>query len=171
MKKVVCLHNVYFEGRYIKAGIAASIPDDVADNWVKRGLAKPVAEETPVNPPAVPPEEKPAVPPVENPDEKSDLPPEGTPEGTGVVKLEDEETTEVTPDEKADLKYDFTTPIPATVPEENAVVKQDFTTEQSNSVIKENLTTENDKVEESPVVDDDAPKRGRPPKKKNGEKG
>lgn len=153
MKKVVCLHNVYFEGRYIKAGIAASIPDDVADNWVKRGLAKPVAEETPVNPPAVPPEEKPAVPPVENPDEKSDLPPE------------------VTPDEKADLKYDFTTPIPATVPEENAVVKQDFTTEQSNSVIKENLTTENDKVEESPVVDDDAPKRGRPPKKKNGEKG
>lgn len=167
MKKVVCLHNVYFEGRYIKAGIAASIPDDVSDNWVKRGLAKPVAEGTPVNPPAVPPEEKPAVPPVENPDEKSDLPPEGT----GVVKLEDEETTEVTPDEKADLKYDFTTPIPATVPEENAVVKQDFTTEQSNSVIKENLTIENDKVEESPVVDDDAPKRGRPPKKKNGEKG
>ena len=159
MKKVVCLHNVYFEGRYIKAGIAASIPDDVADNWVKRGLAKPGAEETPVNPPAVPP--------VENPDENSDLPPEGT----GVVKLEDEETTEVTPDEKADLKYDFTTPIPATVPEENAVVKQDFTTEQSNSVIKENLTTENDKVEETPVVDDDAPKRGRPPKKKNGEKG
>lgn len=152
MKKVVCLHNVYFEGRYIKAGIAASIPDDVADNWVKRGLAKPVAEETPVNPPAVPPEEKPAVPPVENPDEKSDLPPEVTPEGTGVVKLEDEETSEVTPDEKADLKYDFTT-------------------EQSNSVIKENLTTENDKFEESPVVDDDAPKRGRPPKKKNGEKG
>lgn len=159
MKKVVCLHNVYFEGRYIKAGIAASIPDDAADNWVKRGLAKPVAEETPVNPPAVPP--------VENPDENSDLPPEGS----GVVKLEDEETTEVTPDEKADLKYDFTTPIPATVPEENAVVKQDFTTEQSNSVIKENLTTENDKVEETPVVDDDAPKRGRPPKKKNGEKG
>ena len=163
MKKVVCLHNVYFEGRYIKAGIAASIPDDVARNWVDRGLAKFVSEETPVNPPAVPP--------VENSDENSDLPPEVTPEGTGVVKLEDEETPEVTPDEKADLKYDFTTPIPATVPEENAVVKQDFTTEQSNSVIKENLTTENEKVEETPVVDDDAPKRGRPPKKKNGEKG
>ena len=142
MKKVVCLHNVYFEGRYIKAGIAASIPDDVARNWVKRGLAKPVAEETPVNPPAVPP--------VENTDEKGDLPPAGTP-------VEN-------PDEKNDFP-------PAGTTEENAVVKQDFTTEQSNSVIKENLTTENEKVEETPVVDDDAPKRGRPPKKKNGEKG
>lgn len=59
MKKIVCLHNVYFEGRFLSAGTDAALPDDVACNWVERGLAKFVGEETPVNPPAVPPVEKP----------------------------------------------------------------------------------------------------------------
>lgn len=158
MKKVVCLHNVYFEGRYIKAGIAASIPDDVASNWVKRGLAKPFAEETPVNPPAVPPSQ----------DNKEDAATrEGAEDivrGSNAVMLESLTSSDISQDVPPDVPSEVK-------PEENAVVKQDFTTEQSNSVIKENLTTENEKVEEPPVVDDDAPKRGRPPKKKNGEKG
>ena len=104
MKKVVCLHNVYHEGRYISAGGDVAIPDEVACNWVKRGLAKFIGEETPVNPPAVPPEEKPEV-----------------------------------------------------KPEENAVVKNDFTTEKTA-------------IEETPVADEERPKRGRPPKKKHGGK-
>lgn len=66
MKKVVCLHNVYHEGRFITAGTDVGLPDDVARNWVERGLAKFVGEETPVNPPAVPPVEKPEVKPEEN---------------------------------------------------------------------------------------------------------
>lgn len=141
MKKVVCLQNVYFEGRFISAGISVDLPDDVACNWVKRGLSKFVGEETPVNPPAVPP--------VEKPDENSDLPPEVTPEGKGVVKFENDETP-VSPNENS-------TTTPATATEENAVVKQDF-------------TTENEKVEETPVADDDRPKRGRPPKKNGGKR-
>lgn len=55
MKKVVCLHNVYHDGRFITAGTDVGLPDDVARNWVERGLAKFVGEETPVNPPAIPP--------------------------------------------------------------------------------------------------------------------
>ena len=50
MKKVVCLQNIYFEGRYISAGVEVGLPDEVASNWVKRGLAKFVSEETPVSP-------------------------------------------------------------------------------------------------------------------------
>lgn len=65
MKKVVCLHNVYHDGRFITAGTDVGLPDDVARNWVERGLAKFVGEETPVNPPAVPPVEKPEVKPEE----------------------------------------------------------------------------------------------------------
>lgn len=61
MKKVVCLQNVYFEGRFLSAGVNVDLPDDVASNWVKRGLAKFVSGETLVNPPAVPPVEKPEV--------------------------------------------------------------------------------------------------------------
>lgn len=67
MKKIVCLHNVYHEGRFISVGTDVGLPDDVASNWVERGLAKFVSEETPVNPPAVPPVEKPEV----KPEEKS----------------------------------------------------------------------------------------------------
>lgn len=143
MKKVVCLQNVYYEGRYLNAGVDVGLPDDVARNWVKRGLAKPVGEETPVNPPAVPPVEKPV--------ETSAVPPELTPEGNGVVEFENDETPEVKPDEiaetpvspneeKGGLRYDFTTPIPATA------------------------------TEDTPVLEDDTPKRGRPPKKKHGGK-
>lgn len=66
MKKVVCLHNVYHDGRFITAGTDVGLPDDVARNWVERGLAKFVGEETPVNPPSVPPVEKPEVKPEEN---------------------------------------------------------------------------------------------------------
>lgn len=62
MKKVVCLHNVYHDGRFITVGTDVGLPDDVARNWVERGLAKFVGEETPVNPPAVPPVEKPVSP-------------------------------------------------------------------------------------------------------------
>lgn len=143
MKKVVCLQNVYYEGRYLNAGVDVGLPDDVARNWVKRGLAKFVGDETPVNPPAVPPVEKPV--------ETSAVPPELTPEGNGVVEFENDETPEVKPDEiaetpvspneeKGGLRYDFTTPIPATA------------------------------TEDTPVLEDDTPKRGRPPKKKNGGK-
>lgn len=147
MKKVVCLHNVYHDGRFITAGTDVGLPDDVARNWVERGLAKFVGGETPVNPPAVPPIEKPEV----QPAEKADVPLEITPEGKGVVKFENDETpvspneekaeTPVSPNEEnGDLKYDFTTPLPATAPEE------------------------------TPVADVDTPKRGRPPKKKHGGK-
>lgn len=129
MKKVVCLHNVYYEGRYISAGVALGIPDEVACNWVKRGLAKFVGGETPVNPPAAKPIVKVDVPPFENP--------------------------EVKPEEKAVVKYDFTTEIPKA---------------EENAVIKENLTTEKTAIEETPVAVDDTPKRGRPPKKKHGGK-
>lgn len=143
MKKVVCLQNVYYEGRYLNAGVDVGLPDEVACNWVKRGLAKFVGDETPVNPPAVPPVEKPV--------ETSAVPPELTPEGNGVVEFENDETPEVKPDEiaetpvspneeKGGLRYDFTTPIPATA------------------------------TEDTPVLEDDTPKRGRPPKKKNGGK-
>lgn len=48
MKKVVCLHNVYHEGRYLSAGVDVALPDEVACNWVKRGIAKFVGGETPV---------------------------------------------------------------------------------------------------------------------------
>lgn len=82
MKKIVCLQNVYFEGRFLSAGTDTALPDDVARNWVERGLAKFVGEETPVNPPAVPPVVKPA------------------------------EKPEVKPEEKAVVKYDFATEIP-----------------------------------------------------------
>lgn len=155
MKKVVCLQNVYFEERYLNAGVDVGLPDDVARNWVKRGLAKPVDDETPVNPPAVPPVEKPvetsAVPPEIKTAENDELPPELTPEGKGVVEFEDDETPEVKPDEIAEtpvspneenggLRYDFTTPIPAT------------------------------DTEDTPVLEDDTPKRGRPPKKNHGGK-
>lgn len=124
MKKVVCLQNIYFEGRYISAGVEVGLPDDVACNWVKCGLSKFVGEETPVNPPAVQPMEK--------PDENSDLPPEVTPEGKGVVKFENDETP-VSPNENS-------TTTPATDPAE------------------------------TPVADDDRPKRGRPPKKNGGKR-
>lgn len=73
MKKVVCLHNVYFEGRYLNAGVDVGLPDEVACNWVKRGLAKFVGDETPVNPPAVKPIEKPEVQPEENAPVKYDF--------------------------------------------------------------------------------------------------
>lgn len=136
MKKVVCLHNVYFEGRYLNAGVDVGLPDEVACNWVKRGLAKFVDGETPVNPPAVPPIEKPEV----QPAEKADVPLEITPEGKGVVKFENDETPVSPNEENENLRYDFTTPIPATAPEE------------------------------TPVADVDTPKRGRPPKKKHGGK-
>lgn len=129
MKKVVCLQNVYYEGRYLNAGVDVGLPDDVARNWVKRGLAKPVGEETPVNPPAVPPVEKPV--------ETSAVPPELTPE----VKPDEIAETPVSPnEEKGGLRYDFTTPIPATA------------------------------TEDTPVADVDTPKRGRPPKKNHGGK-
>lgn len=136
MKKVVCLHNVYFEGRYLNAGVDVGLPDEVACNWVKRGLAKFVGDETPVNPPAVKPIEKPEV----QPEEKADVPLEITPEGKGVVKFENDETPVSPNEENENLRYDFTTPIPATAPEE------------------------------TPVADVDTPKRGRPPKKKHGGK-
>lgn len=73
MKKVVCLQNVYFERRLLTAGVAVDLPDDVACNCVKRGLAKFVGEETPVNPPAVPPVEKPKVKPEEKAPVKYDF--------------------------------------------------------------------------------------------------
>lgn len=95
MKKVVCLQNVYFEGRYISAGVEVGLPDEVASNWVERGLAKFVGEETPVNPPALntePPVVNAEVPPVDKPEANADLPPEVTPEGKGVVKFENDET-------------------------------------------------------------------------------
>jgi hypothetical protein len=136
MKKVVCLHNVYHEGRYLNAGVDVGLPDEVACNWVKRGLAKFVGGETPVNPPAVPPIEKPEV----QPAEKADVPLEITPEGKGVVKFENDETPVSPNEENENLRYDFTTPIPAPAPEE------------------------------TPVADVDTPKRGRPPKKKHGGK-
>lgn len=144
MKKVVCLHNVYYDGRFITAGTDVGLPDDVARNWVERGLAKFVSEETPVNPPAVPPSQ----------DNKEDA---ATREGAedfvrGSNAVTQESLT------SSDISQDVPPDVPSEVkPEEN-------------SVIKENLTTENDKVEETPVVDDDAPKRGRPPKKKHGGK-
>lgn len=121
MKKIVCLHNVYHEGRFLSAGTDVGLPDDVASNWVERGLAKFVSEETPVNPPAVPPVKKP----------------------------------EVKTEEKAPVKYDFTTEIPKA---------------EENAVIKENLTTEKMAIEETPAAVDDTPKRGRPPKKNHGGK-
>lgn len=124
MKKVVCLHNVYHEGRYLNAGVDVGLPDDVARNWVERGLAKFVGEETPVNPPSVPPVEKPEV----KPEEKA------------VVKFVKDETPVSPNEENENLRYDFTTPIPAPAPEE------------------------------TPVADVDTPKRGRPPKKKHGGK-
>ena len=132
MKKVVCLQNVYYEGRYLNAGVDVGLPDDVARNWVKRGLAKPVGEETPVNPPAVPPVEKPV--------ETSAVPPELTPEGNGVVEFENDETPVSPNEEKGGLRYDFTTPIPATA------------------------------TEDTPVLEDDTPKRRKKKKKKNGGK-
>ena len=147
MKKIVCLHNVYHEGRFITAGTDVGLPDDVARNWVERGLAKFVGEETPVNPPAVPPVEKPEVKPEENAVVKQDF------------------TTEQS---NSVINENLTTEIPK--PEENSVVKQDFTTEQSNSGIKENLTTEKMAIEETPAAVDDTPKRGRPPKKNHGGK-
>lgn len=73
MKKVVCLHNVYHDGRFITAGTDVGLPDDVARNWVERGLAKFVGEETPVKPPAVPPVEKPEVKPEEKAPVKYDF--------------------------------------------------------------------------------------------------
>ncbi|MBQ3840547.1 MAG: hypothetical protein II819_11540 [Fibrobacter sp.] len=73
MKKIVCLHNVYHEGRFLSAGTDVGLPDDVASNWVERGLAKFVSEETPVNPPAVPPVEKPEVKPEEKAPVKYDF--------------------------------------------------------------------------------------------------
>ena len=135
MKKVVCLQNIYFEGRYISAGVEVGLPDEVASNWVKRGIAKFVGEETPVNPPALntePPVVNAEVPPVENPEANADLPPEVTPEGTGVVKFENDETP-VSPNENS------------------------------------TTTTATDPAE-TPVADDDRPKRGRPPKKHGGKR-
>jgi len=167
MKKIVCLQNVYFEGRFLSAGTDAALPDDVACNWVERGLAKFVGEETPVNPPAQDNKADAATSDgAENllhagngalselptsADISQDVPPELTPEGNGVVEFENDETPEVKPDEIAEtpvspneekgvLRYDFTTPIPATA------------------------------TEDTPVLEDDTPKRGRPPKKKNGGK-
>lgn len=151
MKKVVCLQNVYFEGRYLNAGVDVGLPDEVASNWVKRGIAKFVGGETPVNPPALKPLEKPDSPGVVKPAEKVEVPPEITPEGKGVVKFENDETpvspneekaeTPVSPnEEKGDLRYDFATPIPSPA------------------------------TDEKPVADVDTPKRGRPPKKKHGGK-
>lgn len=107
MKKVVCLHNVYHEGRFITAGTDVGLPDDVARNWVERGLAKFVGEETPVNPPAVPPVEKPEVKPEENAVVKQDF------------------TTEQS---NSVINENLTTEIPK--PEENAVIKDNLTTEK-----------------------------------------
>lgn len=95
MKKVVCLQNIYFEGRYISAGVEVGLPDEVASNWVKRGLAKFVGEETPVNPPALntePPVVNAEVPPVEKPEVK--------PEEKAVVEFVKDETP-VSPNENA----------------------------------------------------------------------
>ena len=103
MKKIVCLQNVYFEGRFISAGEEVGLPDEVASNWVNRGLAKFVSEKTPVNPPALntePPVVNAEVPPVDKPEANADLPPEVTPEGKGVVKFENDETP-VSPNENA----------------------------------------------------------------------
>lgn len=111
MKKVVCLHNVYHEGRYISAGVALSLLDEVACNLVKRGLAKFVGGEMPVNSLAAKPI-----------------------------------NVDVPPKEKPEVK-----------PEEKEVVKNDFTTEKTA-------------IEETPVADEERPKRGRPPKKKHGGK-
>ena len=144
MKKVVCLQNVYFEGRFISAGISVDLPDDVACNWVKRGLSKFVGEETPVNPPAVPPAQ----------DNKEDAATrEGAEDfarGSNTVTLESSTSSDISQDVPPDVPSEVK-------PEENSVVKQDF-------------TTENEKVEETPVADDDRPKRGRPPKKNGGKR-
>lgn len=107
MKKIVCLHNVYHEGRFLSAGTDVGLPDDVARNWVERGLAKFVGEETPVNPPAVPPVEKPEVKPEENAVVKQDF------------------TTEQS---NSVINENLTTEIPK--PEENAVIKENLTTEK-----------------------------------------
>jgi len=128
MKKIVCLQNVYFEGRFLSAGTDAALPDDVACNWVERGLAKFVGEETPVNPPAQ--------------DNKADAATSGGAENlqhAGNVAL-----SELPP--SADISQDVPPDVtPVETPEEKA-------------------------VEKTPVMDDDVPKRGRPPKKKNGGK-
>lgn len=121
MKKVVCLHNVYFEGRYLNAGVDVGLPDEVACNWVKRGLAKFVGDETPVNPPAVKPIEKPEV----QPEEKADVPLEITPEGKAVVKFENDETPVSPNEEKGGLRYDFATPITDKAPDEKPVEDDD----------------------------------------------
>ena len=157
MKKIVCLRNVYHEGRFLSAGTDVGLPDDVARNWVERGLAKFVGEETPVNPPAVPPSQ----------DNKEDA---ATREGAEDPARGSNAVTQESPT-SSDISQDVPPDVPSEVkPEENSVVKQDFTTEQSNSVIKENLTTEKMAIEETPAAVDDTPKRGRPPKKNHGGK-
>lgn len=95
MKKVVCLHNVYHDGRFITAGTDVGLPDDVARNWVERGLAKFVGEETPVNPPAVPPVEKPEVKPEEKAVVKYDFTTE-IPKAEENAVIKDNLTTEKT---------------------------------------------------------------------------
>lgn len=157
MKKIVCLHKVYHEGRFLYAGTDVGLPDDIARNLVERGLAKFVCEETPVNPPAIPPAQ----------DNKEDA---ATREGAeDFVRVSNAETLELPT--SSDISQDVPPDVPSEVkPEENSVVKQDFTTEQSNSVIKENLTTEKMAIEETPAAVDDTPKRGRPPKKNHGGK-
>lgn len=128
MKKIVCLHNVYFEGRFLSAGTDAALPDDVACNWVERGLAKFVGEETLVNPPAQ--------------DNKADA---STSDGEDNLRTDGNGALQELPP-SADISQDVPPDVPSEVkPEEKA-------------------------VELPPVIDDDVPKRGRPPKKKNGGK-
>lgn len=161
MKKIVCLRNVYHEGRFLSAGTDVGLPDDVARNWVERGLAKFVGEETPVNPPAVPPSQ----------DNKEDAATregaEDPARGSNAVTLESPTSSDISQDVPPDVPSEVK-------PEENSVVKQDFTTEipkaEENAVIKENLTTEKMAIEETPAAVDDTPKRGRPPKKNHGGK-
>ena len=95
MKKIVCLQNVYHDGRFITAGTDVGLPDDVARNWVERGLAKFVGEETPVNPPAVPPVEKPEVKPEEKAPVKYDFTTE-IPKAEENAVIKDNLTTEKT---------------------------------------------------------------------------
>lgn len=107
MKKVVCLHNVYFEGRYLSAGVNVGLPDEVACNWVKRGLAKFVGGETPVNPPAVPPVEKPEVKPEEKPVVKYDFTTE-IPKAEENPVIKENLTTEKTAIEETPVEVDDT---------------------------------------------------------------
>lgn len=107
MKKVVCLHNVYHEGRYISAGVDVALPDEVACNWVKRGIAKFVGSETPVNPPAVPPVEKPEVKPEEKAPVKYDFTTE-IPKAEENAVIKDNVTTEKTAIEETPVAVDDT---------------------------------------------------------------